>query len=373
MLFNLFLATFLTSATCLCTNTHNRALNVLKNDSETETITTTIGGTPTNTKYTDNDTYCAYKETLEDNSIYNYLNYYNYTNFTTTQSGSSSSIVNKFEQITYMQLSYYRGVSSANNVITYEIGYFGPSNLDSTAYQDLSTAWLYDPQAYLIVDDDGQSNYINNTSEFKAQPLNTDWYDCETYVNDTYLLENATTQTQTTNTDNTYYTNVITIVLPEMDTGNYGLFIKWNMTFSESTISLYALDYTMQTTNVTLTSNLIANTISYEVIDIPGLMLYILSMPWTFISQAFNVTLFPNTPYQVNIANLFKGVLAIMSVLFIIKLLTHGFDALGNYVGGHQERSERIKTSRQKRELRAKEDARRERQQTNRDNNAKKE
>lgn len=67
-----------------------------------------------------------------------------------------------------------------------------------------------------------------------------------------------------------------------------------------------------------------------EVIDIPGLMLQIISMPFTFISTAFNVTLFPGTQYQVNVGNFILGLIAILTILFIIKIFTGGLDVVGN-------------------------------------------
>lgn len=58
-----------------------------------------------------------------------------------------------------------------------------------------------------------------------------------------------------------------------------------------------------------------------EIVDIPGLMFQVLTMPFTFISAAFNLTLFPGTPYQINISNLFMAIIAVMAFIFIIKLL----------------------------------------------------
>lgn len=67
-----------------------------------------------------------------------------------------------------------------------------------------------------------------------------------------------------------------------------------------------------------------------EVVDVGGLMLQIISMPFTFISTAFNLTLFPGTPYQINIGNFILGILAILTILFIIKIFTGGLDIIGN-------------------------------------------
>ena len=67
-------------------------------------------------------------------------------------------------------------------------------------------------------------------------------------------------------------------------------------------------------------TNIIANG-TYEVIDLPGLMWQILEMPFAFVSQAFNLTLFPGTPYQVNIANLFLAIIAMFVFVWLIGLL----------------------------------------------------
>lgn len=71
----------------------------------------------------------------------------------------------------------------------------------------------------------------------------------------------------------------------------------------------------------------------HEIIDIRGLMLQILTMPFTFITQAFDVTLWPNTQYEFNIGNFIMSIIAIASILFIIKLFTSGFSIIGNYTG----------------------------------------
>lgn len=63
-------------------------------------------------------------------------------------------------------------------------------------------------------------------------------------------------------------------------------------------------------------------------------MLSVLTMPFTFINQAFNVTLWEGTPYAFNISNFIKGMIAIAAILFIIRLFTTGFSIIGNYTGG---------------------------------------
>lgn len=68
-----------------------------------------------------------------------------------------------------------------------------------------------------------------------------------------------------------------------------------------------------------------------DIIDLKPLMLNILAMPFTFISQAFDVTLWPNTPYEFNISNFILSIIAISTILFIIRLFTSGFSVIGNY------------------------------------------
>ena len=68
-------------------------------------------------------------------------------------------------------------------------------------------------------------------------------------------------------------------------------------------------------------------------IDFAPMILNILTMPFTFISQAFDVTLWPGTQYQINIGNFIKAMIAISAILFIIRLFTSGFSIIGNYTG----------------------------------------
>lgn len=89
---------------------------------------------------------------------------------------------------------------------------------------------------------------------------------------------------------------------------------------------------------------------SPEVIDIGGIMWDIIGMPFTFINQAFDVTLFPGTIYQFNIGNLFKGLIAILAILFVVKLFTRGIDVLGAYTGNLQDNRFKRENQQMKRE-----------------------
>ena len=61
--------------------------------------------------------------------------------------------------------------------------------------------------------------------------------------------------------------------------------------------------------------------VNQEIVDIPGLMWNVLSMPFAFISQAFNLTLFPGTPYSINFSNLFLTIFGGLVFIFIFKLI----------------------------------------------------
>lgn len=71
----------------------------------------------------------------------------------------------------------------------------------------------------------------------------------------------------------------------------------------------------------TITGSIIAGTATYEYIDIPGLMYTVLTLPFTFISQAFNITIFVGTPYQVNIGALVISIVGALIMIFLIRMI----------------------------------------------------
>ena len=71
---------------------------------------------------------------------------------------------------------------------------------------------------------------------------------------------------------------------------------------------------------ITIT-NITPITHNYEVIDLPGLIFNIFALPFTFITKAFDLTIFPGTPYQLNLSNLLMVVLSGLTFLFLINLL----------------------------------------------------
>lgn len=72
---------------------------------------------------------------------------------------------------------------------------------------------------------------------------------------------------------------------------------------------------------LTLEADVVAYATHVEVVDIPGLMFTILTMPFAFISQAFDLTLFAGTAYQINVSQLFLGLIGVAMLLWVLKII----------------------------------------------------
>ena len=71
--------------------------------------------------------------------------------------------------------------------------------------------------------------------------------------------------------------------------------------------------------DVTIINDIPVNPTTYEVVDIGGLMFEILGMPFAWISIAFNLTLWPGTPYAINISRIAFVLISSLILIFIIK------------------------------------------------------
>lgn len=167
-----------------------------------------------------------------------------------------------------------------------------------------------------------------------------EYYNSLTTYNDIDDLYNTVVDPQAEYVINTSNYNLYKSTnLPNMNLNEYYLYITTGYT---NTIEIYKptdnkpkdVPFTEFTPNGFIqlydTPIIVVNEGNYEVVDIGGLMLQIISMPFSFISTAFNLTLFPGTPYQINIGNFILGILAILTILFIIKIFTGGLDIIGN-------------------------------------------
>ena len=64
---------------------------------------------------------------------------------------------------------------------------------------------------------------------------------------------------------------------------------------------------------------------NYEVLDIPSVIFTIFTLPFTFMTKAFDVTIFPGTPFQVNFSNLVMLILGGITFIYIIHFLFKTF------------------------------------------------
>lgn len=80
-----------------------------------------------------------------------------------------------------------------------------------------------------------------------------------------------------------------------------------------------------RTSGLSFTYKYYINNPTYEVIDLPNVMLSILTMPFTFFSQAFNLTLFPNTPYALNIGHTILIIVGVIGTIYLIRYLVSIF------------------------------------------------
>lgn len=79
--------------------------------------------------------------------------------------------------------------------------------------------------------------------------------------------------------------------------------------------------YYTEGTVLNFTGTNVIPTGQYEIVNISGLLFEILTMPFTFISMAFDVTLFPNTPYSINISQLLLALIAVLVFVFLLKII----------------------------------------------------
>lgn len=149
-------------------------------------------------------------------------------------------------------------------------------------------------------------------------------------------LENPANQyiyTKTTSSDNlqndvsnqqTYSKTIMLTLEPNRTTYYIFLLEPYIQAVTYNTITAGTNErniYNPANSTVTLTGTNVIPTGNYEIVDIGGLMFTILTMPFSFISNAFNLTLFPNTPYAVNLSNIFLAIIGVLVFVFIIKII----------------------------------------------------
>ncbi|MDY4823473.1 MAG: hypothetical protein SO148_06775, partial [Candidatus Onthovivens sp.] len=263
---------------------------------ENNSLTLTLNTFERNRK--DNDKISAIKENGKTNNNYSEINYSNYAVLTTNGDPSNS----QFKHLSVVNFSYYAGVLNNNTKLKYKITELGPKDnpITSDYFQAMIQSGGIQFSAYLT-DDVGASNYLNEMYAWQTDNVNYNWWNAETFCNETtkindseitYEVISEDPQTSGQKLDEGIYLN---INLPVLNIGSYYCFIKiilhqevydtWLGPNMAPTLNMY----TERVQNIyTINPNISVN---YEVIPLGELMLTILSMPFNFLSTAFNITL----------------------------------------------------------------------------------
>lgn len=276
---------------------------------------------------------------------------------------SSQTLINNYGNYIYFHASISKyNINKSNNYINIKETTYTQtiqSNIDSGEYvykilnyHDHNSV-RYETSTIIITEITTYSGITNNTIDYKISLLNNNYLsdyplivadiiqyktnnDLSEYINQTnYAILNNQLAIFTDITNNFSYTQTKNLNDVEIDEDisitttiqlnniwkTYMItYIKWDQTtYQELTLNNDLVDNDL----ITMDNGEIFGSIytggGYEVIDIPNLMFTILTLPFSFISQAFNLTLFPNTPYSINIGNLFLSVVAIILLMWLLQ------------------------------------------------------
>lgn len=199
---------------------------------------------------------------------------------------------------------------------------------DSNGDQIIVTDKYFIKNVYHTTNDDW-SGYLNNQiTAFKSAAITIDIENIDNgfyYTKTTELIEVTTNRIEdhtsiplTPDTTNYYVLEYIPCAK-----ANYYDFATDTTTDFGTNVSTIPVEASSFLTNsygdITISGTNVIPDGTYEVVDIPGLMWEVVTMPFAFVSQAFNLTLFPGTPYQVNISNLFLSIIAIFVFVWLIQ------------------------------------------------------
>lgn len=263
----------------------------------------------------------AYKPKVQEAAAYYNVETYNFDTKSFTIKGHSRENLNLLDE--------NKGIKTLSNY-EYTITYNGQNtsvNIETTRFIN------YDLEEWELID-----------------PLSTQFNFFRTKPNSitiTEYIENTDYITYIVNINNQQQIRQTTIGTPEITIYESDEIETEYATFNQ-TINLIENQY--QTGFTTGYQNK-GDLIDGNFIDIRNMMLSVLTMPFTFINQAFDVTLWEGTAYEFNVGNFIKGLIAIAAILFIIRLFTSGFSIIGNYAGDIRARNDTSKLRRSQTEL----------------------
>lgn len=214
----------------------------------------------------------------------------------------------KSDYLYILKITPYKGITDPSIELNFNAraeSLVGTFNTTATAYMAIQNL-----DEYMNVSTYNTRNYAYNTYEELASNGNITPISTTNYVHNSGTYE--------------YIDINMNINLSTLFSTYVIINLKTNITAYDSvqTSGTWYIAYNAMGGNIMA---IIGATGGYEVIDIPDLMFNIITLPFAFISQAFNVTLFPNTPYQVNIATLFIAILAILILAWLLGKLIKVF------------------------------------------------
>lgn len=242
-----------------------------------------------------------------------------YSSLTDTEINLSFTLENDFET-KIPNIDSSNPLYNSNINMQYQVNAFKTSHTYAQKYIDAPMTNSYNPNDIYYEIRNNSSYYTEYPAQWTARTISTirngtitNLHGSKTITingqmpNQTYfmaiLIQRRLTAVNTTETEEVLYG-------PSED---YELKDNWG-TITNGVVN-WAYDYN---NSVRITGYYTPAPV-YEVVDLPGMMFNILSMPFTFISTAFNLTLFPGTPYVVHISSLFLVVLGTLIFVFIIK------------------------------------------------------
>lgn len=202
------------------------------------------------------------------------------------------------ENTTFIHITPYR--NTINNSLTFETKYAmaaaSNENLHISVWQYVTTQDL--------------DSYIDLTT-YNAKEI---YEELLTELDQTKIITtNYNGDNQVSNFWNwIYYNQTITIQSITEDLWVYMYAVVYNITSSSQAKSIHIAPSEFTWQGQYLQEN-------YEVVDIPNLMFTILTLPFAWYSTAFNLTIFPGTPYSLNFGNLVLTIVAAMILMYLIK------------------------------------------------------
>lgn len=290
----------------------------------------------------------AKNSTIAVNQTYEYNETLAYNNAFFDQLGGHYIYYTKYKATTniqYAQTIYGNIESYSYSFIEwdYDLGNNPPSSITYTL-QKTKNVTFYKINLYQGATDSNYNMYYtyqctSNTPITMIGDLNmyeyTDYYNVMQYM-DINNLENIRNYDPTNETTLLHTDTNITMLYNQTQNNsqafNFGAYILGTIEpqafciITESTTITNIIEYGAISNNYAgiipkeLTTSYNAVEFNYEVVDIPNIMLIILTLPFSFISQAFNpITLFPNTPYALNIGNIILVIITTLILIWIVK------------------------------------------------------